>query len=371
VTVVNGTSGKDVIHIVGDDTIVPPGFNEIEIGHIGNGKEVIHAGAGDDIVVAGPGGDFVEGGTGADTLLGGEGDDTLTGGDGDDTLIGGTGADILIGGAGIDTVDYGNSDTGVQVFFDTNGFLGDANGDVIDADVERVSGSAFSDFLVSGAGNNTLLGNDGNDQLSGAGGNDILRGGAGADHLDGGFGTDLVTYFGVAIGVTVNLQTGVGADGDAQGDTYAGIENVNGGKGGDVILGNAGANILNGFEGNDQLIGGAGRDTLGGGIGADIFAFTAIGDSVVGANADRITDFSHAQGDKIDPSGIDANMALAGNQAFSFIGTQLYHHIAGELRFAQSGGVTTIAGDVNGDGASDFHIVLTGTVALTAGDFLL
>jgi hypothetical protein len=55
---------------------------------------------------------------------------------------------------------------------------------------------------------------------------------------------------------------------------------------------------------------------------------------VVGANADRITDFSHAQGDRIDLAGIDARFTVAGDQAFSFIGTGLYTGVAGQLRYA-------------------------------------
>ena len=115
-----------------------------------------------------------------------------------------------------------------------------------------------------------------------------------------------------------------------------------------------------------------GTDTFLGGAGADRFQFNLASDSVVGPKADRIADFSHAQGDKIDVSPIDANVWVAGNQAFSFIGTGLFTHHAGELRFAYtSPTTTTIAGDVNGDGASDFHIVLSGIVALTAADFVL
>ncbi len=45
--------------------------------------------------------------------------------------------------------------------------------------------------------------------------------------------------------------------------------------------------------------------------------------------------------------------------------------MAGQLRYAQSGGVTTIAGDVDGDRSSDFHIQLTGSVALVTSDFVL
>jgi hypothetical protein len=94
--------------------------------------------------------------------------------------------------------------------------------------------------------------------------------------------------------------------------------------------------------------------------------------SVVGANADRIGDFSRAEGDRIDLSAIDASTAVAGNQAFSFIGSGLYTGVAGQLRFAvTTPTTTTVAGDLNGDGASDFHIVLAGSIALVAADFIL
>ena len=185
--------------------------------------------------------------------------------------------------------------------------------------------------------------------------------GPGADRLDGGLGSDTASYYTGAAGVTVNLATGTGAGGDAQGDTLVSIENVNGSTGADQITGSALANALNGW---------AGQDVLRGGGGGDRFVFSAASHSTVGA-ADRITDFSHAQGDRVDLSAIDANSGAAGNQAFSFIGSGAFTHHAGELRTAVSGGVTTIAGDINGDGASDFHIQLTGAIGLVAADFVL
>jgi hypothetical protein len=35
------------------------------------------------------------------------------------------------------------------------------------------------------------------------------------------------------------------------------------------------------------------------------------------------------------------------------------------------GGTTTLAGDLNGDSTSDFHIQLTGAIGLIATDFVL
>ncbi len=227
---------------------------------------------------------------------------------------------------------------------------------------DRITGTAFADILAGDAGK---------DDLRGGAGNDVLRGGAGADTLDGGAGIDTASYFESSVGIAVSLVTGKGAGGEAQGDVLTGIETLSGSQGNDGLEGNAGANTLQGWGGNDALVGGAGKDILTGGAGADRFYFIALGDSVVGTNADGITDFSHAQADRIDLSAIDASTAVAGNQAFSFIGTALYTGIAGQLRYAVNNGVTTIAGDVNGDRVSDFHITLTGNIALMTVDFVL
>ncbi|MBW8725879.1 MAG: calcium-binding protein [Inquilinus limosus] len=314
--------------------------------------------------------DVLFGGKGSDKIYGYSGDDTLVGGSGNDTLFGGTGADRFFGGAGIDTVSYFGTAAGVSVNLAGTGSGGEAQGDTFNG-VENVDGSGFADTLIGNAADNKLQGFDGNDDLRGGDGADILVGGAGADKFDGGNGIDTVSYFSSSTGVRVNLQTGTAGDGEAQGDTLIRVENVSGSQGHDKLYGSTGANTLQGWNGNDLLQGGAGKDTLSGGAGADKFVFTAVGDSVVGANADRITDFTRAQGDKIDLSGIDANAGTAGNQAFTFIGTSLFTHHAGELRYAFNGTDTTIAGDIDGDGTSDFHITLTGKIALLATDFIL
>jgi Ca2+-binding RTX toxin-like protein len=234
-----------------------------------------------------------------------------------------------------------------------------------------INGNNGNDALNGAAGADILDGGNGTDTLDGGDGNDILRGGVGADSLNGGDGVDTASYYTSLVGVSVSLVTGKGAGGEAQGDTLTGIENLSGGQGNDGLAGNAGANTLQGWNGNDALVGGGGKDTLTGGAGADRLYFSALGDSVVGANADRITDFSRAQADRIDLTAIDASTGAAGDQAFSFIGAGLYTGVAGQLRYSQVAGVTTIAGDVNGDGASDFHIQLTGAIALAAADFVL
>ncbi len=139
-----------------------------------------------------------------------------------------------------------------------------------------------------------------------------------------------------------------------------------------MLAGSSAANTLGGGGGNDALRGAGGegpadrrqrrrplrlrrRRRQRGGIG----------------HADRIADFSHAQADRIDLSQIDANGSAAGNGSFSFIGTAAYTGVAGQLRYAVSGTDAVIAGDVNGDGVSDFNIVLSHIGSLQAADFML
>jgi Ca2+-binding RTX toxin-like protein len=115
--------------------------------------------------------------------------------------------------------------------------------------------------------------------------------------------------------------------------------------------------------GNDILVGGLGRDQLVGGPGQNRYDFNAVAETGVQfASRDVITTFRH--GDKIDLSDIDANPILAGDQAFTFIGSAAFGSQAGQLRFSEGGvsptGVKTyvILADVNGDAIADFGIQL-------------
>jgi 23S rRNA (adenine2030-N6)-methyltransferase len=83
-----------------------------------------------------------------------------------------------------------------------------------------------------------------------------------------------------------------------------------------------------------------------------------------------ITDFTPAQGDLIDLSGIDANALPGGDQEFAFIGTAAFSGTPGELRDDAGGGTTLVSGDVNGDGTADFAIRLAGDHTLAAGNFV-
>ena len=235
-------------------------------------KVTVDAGAGNDQVIGSTAGDHLSGGTGVDALYGGLGGDTLAGG---------AGADLLDGGAGTDTADYSAAGAGVTVNLATGlGTGGDAAGDTLSG-IENLTGSGLADGLTGDAGGNVL---------DGGAGNDTLAGGAGGDSLIGGSGVDTADYAASGSGVTVSLATGLGAGGDAAGDTLSGIESLTGSGFADVLTGDTGANALNGGAGDDSLFGDAGNDLLYGGDGNDALAGGADSDTVYGdAGDDRLT----------------------------------------------------------------------------------
>ena len=135
-----------------------------------------------------------------------------------------------------------------------------------------LQGTANADSLTGTAGADSLTGLGGNDTLTGLGGADTLNGGAGADSLDGGTGNDWLSYAGSTAGVAVNLGTDAVSGGDAQGDTIANFEHVEGSDHADTLRVFVGANHLRGGGGDDWLQdGGLGTDadTLEGGGGND------------------------------------------------------------------------------------------------------
>ena len=160
-----------------------------------------------------------------------------------------------------------------------------------------------------------LRGLGGNDMLFGGSGNDTLEGGPGADTLIGGPGMDTADYSASAAAVSVNLLTGLGSGGDAQGDILGGIENIVGSAFNDTLTGDNGGNALDGRSGNDTLLGGAGSDTLAGGAGADTFVFdltaltpaqpgSAVVDHILDYNQGNSGIFNPAEGDTFDVSAL-------------------------------------------------------------------
>ena len=210
-----------------------------------------------------------------------------------------------------------------------------------------ITGSNASETLTGTGADEALAGLGGDDLLLGNGGNDILDGGTGNDTLDGGSGVNTASYLSATSGVTVSLAV-QGASQNTVGagtDTLISIQNLIGSSFNDTLTGDGAGNVINAGLGNDILNGGAGNDTLTGGTGSDIFVFAS------GGGADTITDFTHAQGDKIDLSGV-ASL-----------------HSSGQLLASTSqSGADTIIDFGGGDTLTLQNVTAT---ALTLSDFIL
>lgn len=352
----------------------------------------MRGGLGDDVITGGSGNNLLQGDEGTDSVVGGAGADDLRGGDGNDILNGGIGDDVMDGGAGDDVLYLsqagdvlvegagGGTDEVRSAFNHTLGAnfenlrlsgagvtgTGNAGANSIIAGIgpatlsglggdDMLYGSGAGDTLNGGAHNDTLFGRNGNDVLNGDAGDDILRGEIGSDTINGGTGNDSV----------------FGGDGNDIVHGGAGNDTLRGEAQTDNLYGEDGADVLLGGDGYDGLYGGTGRDVMQGGARNDNFWFLD-GDfaGLTSTTADRIQDFE-AGIDHIRLNFVDANTVLSGDQGFAFIGSAAFANIAGQLRYTQESGVTLVQGDTNGDGVADFAIALTGTINLTAGDFVL
>ena len=129
--------------------------------------------------------------------------------------------------------------------------------------------------------NDHINGQGDDDKLHGGGGDDWLIGGVGRDYLDGGGGFDFADYSGSSAPVNINLATGSGAGGDAEGDTLVSIERVSGSAFNDTLTGSGGSDVLEGRRGPDSLVGGGGNDRLIGGPGRDMMDGGQENDTVV------------------------------------------------------------------------------------------
>ena len=134
---------------------------------------------------------------------------------------------------------------------------------------DDLDGGKGADVIKGLGGADYLRGFSGADLLSGGDGNDNLNGGRGADALDGGAGFDLASYWLSTRGLTADLQNPDANTSEAKGDSYVGIEGLEGSYFNDVLRGDGNSNDILGAGGDDRLVGRGGDDFLAGGAGAD------------------------------------------------------------------------------------------------------
>lgn len=259
---VNGTAGRDFIHLAGDGRTVPPGYNEI-VG-VTNGPDTINGNAGDDTIYAGAGADVIDGGAGDDAILGEAGDDTVRKNVGAAGI--GDGSDRINLGSGFDVVEVEAAGaTNVRLTF-TSAEVG--NGVVTDSGMlaNQDGGLAVrlqAELLGTPAGQISRVDDEGITFVGGAGVTfdvrDLVSGAARGENFEvvtlGTKDRDVLSAIDPARPYYIN-----GGQGD---------DAIGGGDANDFLVGGAGNDSLSGGDGNDSLLGGGGGDVLSGGDGDD------------------------------------------------------------------------------------------------------
>jgi Ca2+-binding RTX toxin-like protein len=337
-----------------------------------SGNDNVYADAVSTIIDGNDGNDYLQGNIGNDTLIGSDGDDSLYGGSGNDAMLGGNGQDYMTGDIGSDRIHGGGGS------YDT--LDGGANNDLL-------FGEAGTDYMYDGAGN---------DEAHGGADGDYFYSSTGTDLLDGGLGFDTLYLFNSTTNTKVDLavlgpqNTGsLGIDtilnfeyiyggafndrlyGDGQSNYLAGHSSSTG-TGNDTLDGRGGADNLTGHDGNDVLIGGAdfdqltgglGKDSYTGGAGQDYHYFNTAAESPF-LLADKITDFSHAQGDRIGLQNVYSGTLV-------FVGAGPFT-AANEVRAVTSGTLQVVYVNLDADlTTSEMKIVVDTPVALLGSDFFL
>lgn len=236
---------------------------------------------------------------------------------------------------------------------------------------DTLYGSSLADRIMGDWTTDFGYREGGDDFLFGYGGNDTLEGNGGADYIDGGFGVDTITFSELSTGsegVTIRLWNGTGQDGDAEGDTYVSIENVEGTSLADAIVGadnvanlldgNGGDDTLFGLSGNDTIRGGNGADRLDGGAGVDTVDYSDAGGAVTLRLWNQTASGGIADGDVL--SGFES--AIGGHGDDVFIGSDNVANLlatgdGNDTLFGLSGNDTLRGGngadEINGGDGSD------------------
>jgi Ca2+-binding RTX toxin-like protein len=212
-----------------------------------------------------------------------------------DLLEGGNAADSIGGGGGNDRI-YGKE------------------GD------DTLFGGLGNDSIESGSGNNYIRGDEGNDDLRGSGNFDDMNGNMGNDTVTGGHGDDWVVG-----GKDDDLLGGNPGNDLVYGNL--GNDSCYGQEGSDIVRGGQGDDVVDGGSGDDFISGDRDNDTITGGSGADIFSTHGE------AGIDRVTDFSLAEGDRVQLApgtqytlaqvGADTVINMTGGGQMILVGVQM------------------------------------------------
>jgi chitinase len=139
-----------------------------------------------------------------------------------------------------------------------------------------------------------------------------------------------------------------------------------------LLIGDATNNNLVGGSGNDTFLGLGGNDTLTGGLGADKFRFNSPSEGM-----DTITDFSKAQGDKIELFGTGFNSLVWTDGVTNALAPSLFsigtsaNSWTNRIIYNNSNGIVYFDADALGSGSQVALAQLSPGLNLTNQDFIV
>jgi len=382
----------------------------------GDADQIRIGGDGDNTVLGGMGGDSIvirdanstTPRRGTDTIFGDNGSvdldavdqhfvritSTVTGLGGDDTIVTGDGHKKIVAGYGNDTVTVND---GSHLIILDNGAV-DFNSagravDTITIDVSNATGG--NDSVVTGEGDNVVLGGVGNDTITlGRGtGNDVVIGDNGRIRMDAAgllFALIETSGFDQLLGGDDLIDVGAGHNIVLAG---FGADRVSSGSGNDIVMGDNGEVVYNAAGrvvsyrstdtnnatgGNDNIDAGSGNNVIFGGIGRDTVTSGGGSNVVLGDNGALTLDAAGAIYQRVETSGFDAGLGdddtitLADGDNIVFGGRGNDTITAGngnDLLFGDNGSASWNASGVLVNFASSDSVDATGgNDVITAGD---
>ncbi|MCX8503007.1 MAG: calcium-binding protein [Beijerinckiaceae bacterium] len=258
-TATGGYATGDVIQDF--ENVIGSNQDDVLIGS--TGANVLDGRDGNDSINGGGGNDTLLGGAGNDTIAAGAGQNSIDGGDNNDIIFASNGKNTIDGGEGTDTVDYSTASGKLNLtLFDSDvteaKFVGSSKKDTL-INVENIIATSDDDTVFGNSSDNSIDGRDGNDYLSGGYGNDSLDGGAGSNWISYDYLRSSDGPYRLQVAGSAPLTVAISA---TETDVVQNIENLQGSKGDDLIIGDELKNSLYGGDGNDTILGGNGNDTL-------------------------------------------------------------------------------------------------------------
>jgi Ca2+-binding RTX toxin-like protein len=158
-------------------------------------------------------------------------------------------------------------------------------------------------------------------------------------------------------GIVANISNTQVNTGDALGDIFISIENLEGSQYGDILIGDSQNNYLWGLDGNDYLDGLGGSDFLAGGLGDDTYKLDNLATTIV-ESFNQGKDLVNATIDYALGANLENLNLLEGTLAFNGSGNELNNVINGN----------SANNFLNGGAGNDFLNGYFGTDTLIGGD---